>query len=259
MWITTGHKPSRSLIDLTDSWRLRLNANYVKRKSYSIKTLMEKHQMKQLLVLSEDHPRLYTIGSDKPYFFHPGMSVLRIKGILKGDNDVMIDIAELKEGDSFLDCTLGLASDAITASYIVGEHGRVVGIESEALIAEITKDGLSRWHQDELPYFDEALRRIEVVAASHIDYLMQLPAKSFDVVYFDPMFRLPIKDSVGISSLRDFANMEALSAKAVEEALRVCKRKVMMKERNDSTEFERLGFRKIERPNSSITFGVIDK
>lgn len=259
MWITTGHKPSRSLLDLAKHWVNQLNAHYVERKSDSIKTLMTKHQMNQLLVLCEDHHRLYIQGSDKPYFFHPGMSVLRIKGILKGDNDVMIEIAELKEGDSFLDCTLGLASDAITASYIVGAHGKVVGIESEVLIAELTKEGLSKWHQEDLPQFDEALRRIEVVSASHLDYLMQLPSHSFDVVYFDPMFRVPVNESVGISPLRDFANQEAIRIKAVEEALRVCRRKVMIKERSDSTEFARLGFRKIERPNSSITYGVIDK
>jgi hypothetical protein len=53
--------------------------------------------------------------------------------------------------------------------------------------------------------------------------------------------------------------MEALSRDAVKEALRVCRRKVMMKERNDSTEFDRLGFRRLNRPNSSITYGVIEK
>lgn len=259
MWITTGHKPSKSLLNLAEEWVKRFDATYVERKSYSIKYLMEEKQMEQLLVITEEYPRLYIRGSDKPYFFHPGMSVLRIKGLLKGDNDVMIEVAELKEGDSFLDCTLGLASDAITASFITGAHGKVVGIESEALIAELARDGLTRWQHEDIPHFVEALRRIEVVSASHQDYLKKLPSNSFDVVYFDPMFRSPVKESFGIASLRGLANMQPLDLDSVSEALRVCKRKVMMKERNDSLEFERLGFIKVERPNSSITFGVINK
>lgn len=259
MWITTGHKPSAQLLEQIPLWKERIGATYVERKSYSIRTLMNTHNMEQMLVLAEDQPRLYVRGYDKPYFFHPGMSVLRIKSMLKGDNDVMIEVAELKKGDAFLDCTLGLAADAITASYIVGEGGKVVGIESVPLIAELTKWGLQHWQQDDVAHFDAALRRIKVISANHYDYLKQLPDESFDVVYFDPMFRLPVSESVGIASLRTVANTSALQDRVIKEALRVSRRKVMMKERTDSTEFERLGFKKVERPNSSITFGVIDK
>lgn len=259
MWITTGHKPSESLLKITEYWKNRFSATYIERKSLSIKTLMDRENMEQLLVITEQFPKLYVRGTENPYFFHPGMSVLRIKSMLKGDTDVMIAVAELKEGDSFLDCTLGLAADAITASYIVGNTGKVVGIEAVELVAEITKQGLQNWHQEDLPQLNAALRRIEVIHANHLDYLKQVESNSFDVVYFDPMFRSPVDESVGISSLRDFANMDALSLAAVEEALRVCKRKVMMKERNDSSEFLRLGFKRLERPNSSFTFGVIEK
>lgn len=259
MWVTTRHKPDKDLLDIVKAWCQRIDGKYVERKSDSIQTLMDKYEMDRLLVLSEDQHRLYIRGNKQPYFFHPGMSVLRIKGILKGDNDVMVQIAELREGDAFLDCTLGLASDAITAAYIVGEKGRVVGVESERVIAELTKDGLSRWHQEDIPHFNEALRRIEVVCADHLDYLRQLPSNSFDVVYFDPMFRKPVTSSVGITPLRDFANAHALKEETITEALRVCRRKVMMKERSESPEFERLGFKKIVRPNASTTFGVIEK
>lgn len=259
MWITTRHKPDKNLLRLVDDWCERLQGTYVERRNDSIQTLMSKHEMDQLLVLAEDHHRLYIKGNKQPYFFHPGMSVLRIKSILKGDNDVMVQVAELREGDSFLDCTLGLGADAITASYIVGDQGHVVGVESERVIAELTKDGLRHWHQEDVPKFDDALRRIEVVCADHLEYMRQLPSESFDVVYFDPMFRNPVKTSVGISSLRDFANSHALQKEAIDEALRVCRRKVMMKERSDSLEFQRLGFKKIVRPNASTTFGVIDK
>lgn len=258
MWITTGHKPTDEIKTKAKQWADKLEGRYIERKSYSIKDLFEYNNMDALLVVSQDYPRLYFRHDQKPFFFHPGLSLLRIKGMGKGDNDLMVEIAELKEGDSFLDCTLGLAGDAIVASYIVGEKGRVVGIESERLIAELSKDGLKHWCED-LPEFNAAMRRIEVVNDDHLAYLKKLPSSSFDVVYFDPMFRHPVHQSAGISSLREVANMEALSRDAVKEALRVCRRKVMMKERNDSTEFDRLGFRRLNRPNSSITYGVIEK
>lgn len=259
MWVTTRHKPNERLLQQVKEWCAQLNLTYVQRGNDSIATLMKRHALEELLVLADDFPRIYFRGALKPYFFHPGLSVLRIKNILKGDNDVMVEVAELKEGDSFLDCTLGMASDAITASYIVGEIGKVVGVESSALIAALTKDGLSRWQQADLPELEEVLQRIEVVTADHVDYLRTLETNSFDVVYFDPMFRLPVHESVGISSLRELANTAPIREDAVREALRVCKRKVMIKERVDSEEFARLGFKKIERSKSSITFGVIEK
>lgn len=45
----------------------------------------------------------------------------------------MLRAAGLSEGDTFLDCTLGLGSDAIIASMAVGETGSVIGIEKTAL------------------------------------------------------------------------------------------------------------------------------
>jgi hypothetical protein len=71
------------------------------------------------------------------------------------------------------------------------------------------------------------------------------------------MFRRPVKESSGIAPLRPFANTEPLQPEAVEEAARVARRSVVLKEQVDSGEFERLGFRKQVRSGANIAYGVI--
>jgi hypothetical protein len=72
--------------------------------------------------------------------------------------------------------------------------------------------------------------------------LRSLPDKSADIVYFDPMFRIPVEESSSISPYRFIANPEPLSLEAVTEAVRVARRKVILKDHRDSPEFDRLGF-----------------
>ena len=79
------------------------------------------------------------------------------------------------------------------------------------------------------------------------------------MVYFDPMFRKPLTASNGISPLRSVANHAALSVEAVEEAKRVARSRVVMKEANGSEEFDRLGFKKIMGGKySKVHYGVMD-
>ena len=105
---------------------------------------------------------------------------------------------------------------------------------------------------------DAALRRIRAVRADHAAYLAAMPDKSVDIVYFDPMFRLPIAESSGLEPLRNVANPAALSEAAVREARRVARRIVVLKENRDSGEFERLGFEWVKpKKTSKIAYGVI--
>ena len=69
----------------------------------------------------------------------------------------------------------------------------------------------------------------------------------------------PLTASNGISPLRSVANHAALSVEAVEEAKRVARSRVVMKEANGSEEFGRLGFKKIMGGKySKVHYGVMD-
>uniref|UniRef100_UPI0025D0B145 class I SAM-dependent methyltransferase n=1 Tax=Selenomonas sp. F0473 TaxID=999423 RepID=UPI0025D0B145 len=103
-----------------------------------------------------------------------------------------------------------------------------------------------------------AMRRIAVHAADALTYLREQPDGSFDVVYFDPMFRRPLHESAGMNALRASADMRALTPETVAAACRVARRRVVMKERRGSGEFERLGFSEVVGGRySRVAYGVM--
>lgn len=256
MIITTGQKENPTLIEKAKQLSERLQLPFVGRKDRSIEKLYNDLQTDQLLVVLKETVKWYRKGHESPFFFHPGLSVVRIKRLLRGDNDIMIQACQIKPGDSFLDCTLGLAADAIVASYAAGENGRVVGVESEPLIAFLVEMGLK--HVEEFPELDRAARQIEVLQGHHLDILASLPDRSFDVVYFDPMFRQGIKESTSLQLLRNYANAAPLLPAVIDQAIRVAKKRVVLKERKISAEWERLGFRMMKRENMGIAYGILD-
>lgn len=96
-----------------------------------------------------------------------------------------------------LDCTLGMASDSIVASYIVGESGKVTGLEGNEYMAYIMENGLKTWSSS-VSEIDEAMQRIDVKQTEHYAFLKQCEDNSYDVVYLDPMFEETVIESDGI-------------------------------------------------------------
>ncbi|TCS83039.1 class I SAM-dependent methyltransferase [Tepidibacillus fermentans] len=253
MIVTTAYDPDQSTLSRAFEITALLNATFIKRKKQSLNALFELDQ--EIIIVEKESAKYYVNEQQQPFFFHPSMAVLRINRLQKGDNDILVSLSQLKSGDTFLDCTMGLGSDSIVASYIVGERGRVVGIESEPVIGILVKDGLQRgWKQD--PDIDAAMKQIEIRLSDHLEFLKLLPDQSFDIVYFDPMFRKGVKKSSSIAPLRKLANSNPLTIETIEQAKRVAKRAVVLKENKNSKEFERLGFTKISR-SSSTTYGII--
>ncbi len=203
-------------------------------------------------------PVLY--GPGERLFFHPNMAKNRISQHRRGLTvDVMERVVGVKRGDRFLDCTLGLGADAIVASYLVGAEGQVVGLESSEVLAYIVGFGM-RYYKTDINWLKEAIERIEVIQANHLEFLRQQERGSFDIVYFDPMFRVPVTSSQALSPLRVFADHRPLSIEAVTEALRVARRRIVVKERKDSPEFQRLGIKRVVGGESSrVAYGIIEK
>ena len=201
---------------------------------------------------------LTLVTAEGELFFHPGMAHLRIKNLLLGHGDHLVSALGLTEGMSVLDCTLGTGADAIVESFAVGASGVVTVLESNALIAAVIADGLAHATGDNYD-MHAAMRRIEVHHADALDFLRTQETGSFDVVYFDPMFRRPLHESAGMNALRVLADMRALTEEAVAEARRVARRRVVMKERQGSAEFERLGFDMLMGGKySRIAYGVME-
>jgi len=256
MIVTTSYDPSEELVRQARELAAELQVRAVPRRHMTIRRMQERYRVSDVLVVTETGLTSYR-DRHPPLFFHPGSSYLRIKRMLAtGESEPLISIPDVRPGDTIIDCTAGLCSDAIALSYAAGDRGKVMAIEADRIISLIARDGLACATTD-LPEFDAAMRRISVVCGHHLDVLRSLPDRSADLVYFDPMFRSPIEESSGISPLRNYAFMQEISVESVAEAKRVARRVVMMKERRGSAQFARLGFVQDDRHNAKIAFGVI--
>jgi len=229
---------------------------FVPRKRRSLKTLIDEHNAQGIVVWQEEGPVLFI--DNVKFFFHPSMAKNRIALFRKsGFIDPLVKACNIKENSNFLDCTLGLGADAVVVSYF-SPGGRIVGLESSTPIAYVVKWGM-KLYDSGMPWLDSAVKRIEVINCDHYSYLRQMQDDSFDIVYFDPMFRKPLLKSQAIAPLRLLANPAPLEKETITEACRVARRCVVLKELKFGQEFERLGFKKlVGNPRNKIVFGVIE-
>ncbi|MBQ3443661.1 MAG: class I SAM-dependent methyltransferase [Selenomonadaceae bacterium] len=252
--VTTIRKPTLAVETLAKEISLRLGGNFVAREDFSFDELKTIHGAENVLLVKKSS--LSVITAEGELFFHPNTAHLRIKNLRGGEGDRLIDALKISEGSKILDCTLGLGSDAIVESFVAG---KVVALEVNPLIAEVVSHGLKNF-SDDSPHILQAMRRVEVINADCLEFLKTCADNSFDVVYFDPMFRHAVKKSSGINPIRPLADNRPLNKEIVAEACRVAKNRVVMKEHNGSSEFKRLGFEVVSGGKySSVAFGVIDK
>ncbi|OUM96702.1 MAG: SAM-dependent methyltransferase [Thermobacillus sp. ZCTH02-B1] len=257
MIVTTGMKPTEEETALAKALAAELGGRFVPRNRQTLSAIRRRHQDDRVLVTGPDGLRLHADDGGLPLRYHPGMGLVRARRLRDGGTDPLVEISGARPGDSVLDCTAGLAGDAFVFAWTVGPSGRVVALESEAVLYVIVREGL-RTYDTGLADLNAALRRIELIRTDHLDYLRSLPDDSFDIVYFDPMFRIPVLESSSMLPLRGIANPAPLSPEAVREAMRVARRTVMMKENRESGEFERLGFTRVTAKNpSAVAYGVI--
>jgi 16S rRNA (guanine1516-N2)-methyltransferase len=250
--VTTGFHPSEQTRRHAEELAAQLSLPVVERREDSLNELRNKYGDEAVLVVSAKGARLEMPGR-QPFFFHPNTAAFRIKRLERGDTDIMLAACQIQPGDRVLDATLGLGADAIIFAHAVGPEGRVVGVESEELIALLVADGLRHW-QTESVALREAMQRVEVLTGDHLEVLRAQPDDSFDIVYFDPMFEVTVQSSSGIAGIREYANEAALSEEAVTEALRVAKRRVVLKEGKAGRLYERFGFTPFRNRGQQVVY-----
>ena len=256
MFVTTCGRANQIVIEKAQQAADTLSIPYVPRKKRSIRYHME-NTGQDCLVIGKERLELHTREGDvEPFFFHPNSASFRIKRLLRGEPDPLIEAAGLKEGMSFLDCTLGLASDSIIASHVVGQSGKVTGIEANKYISHILVHGLKEWISP-LQELNRAMNRIDVLNGPFQEELKKMPDDAFDVVYMDPMFEEALTDSQGINPIRRWASYTGVTTEGIEEAKRVAKKRVILKEHYQSQLFEEMGFEVLKRPSAKFHFGVI--
>lgn len=185
-----------------------------------------------VMVFGADGARLvrYLAGARAEAFrFHPSTAPLRIENILRGGLDVCTSAMGLRSGDTVLDCTMGIGADAIVAAYAVGLCGSVEALEASEEIFTAVDIGMRAYAADEL--IVEAIGRI---TRRHADYrraLRVLQDGSYDVVYMDPMFQTKVRSATPIDAIRSWALGDYPSWEDICEAVRVSRRRFVMKVR----------------------------
>lgn len=211
-------------------WAAEFDVPFIQREgSGTLNEMLAAHQLDAVLLATASGPQIFSPAG--VFFYHPGMAVLRLKQLKKGESDNFANAMELKPGMKILDCTLGLAGDAAIASYIAGSCGQVVGLEASRLLSFAVQYGLAHYEAGDKD-LTSALRRIKSICIEAESYLADCEADSFDAIYFDPMFRWPVKTSKVMEPLRPIAFDKPLTMTAVQLALKAAP-KVVIKERSE--------------------------
>jgi len=257
--VTTGGRPDDNARQRALFASKTLHIPFVERRKRSMKKMMETEQA-NILVAGKQRYEYYAYGQSEPFFFHPSSAAFRAKRMARGETDTFVNVAKLAPGDRLLDCTLGMATDSMLAAIQVGEEGRVVGCEGNPIIAFVIQQGLATYDyiEEKLPQL-HVMRHIEVVSSVAVDYLKTLADDSFGGVYMDPMVEETIEESKSFAPLREAGVHIGLDTEWMNEALRVAKKRVVLKAHYRSPLFETFGFHRIIRPNIKFHYGVIEK
>lgn len=250
--VTTPIKPTDRDLLIAEELALKLGYKFIPRGNSSISHLLKRVDGEVACVVKDKEIKVVIDGQN--YKFHPNMAKLRLDKLLKGEHDRLLDLSNIEEGDRVLDCTLGMASDTLVFSYAVGESGEVLGIESSPLITELTKRGMELYND---PQIQELGRRVTIVNSDYRDFLKIQRSKSFDVIYFDPMFENTRKRANGLDIIRRLAEYRPLELEDIEEAYRVSRRSIIIKDGADASTLKRLNIPIVSK-RKKTTYGRID-
>jgi len=258
--MTTSMRGSWEHIEAAKKIAKENGVPYLPRNRASLQDLQKENHLDYIVTLDRNM-RLFV---EEPYLrWHPALALTRLKRLAEGGTDLFLSAVSLEEGDRILDCTLGLGTDAILAAWAVGESGEVLGLEASPIIALLTDWGL----KNEAPAFDSRkkpiaaiVNRIHALAEEAVTFLERQPDCSWDVVYFDPMFRAANMRSSGMNSIRPVADHTPFNRKALDEAFRVCGKRVVLKERWFSPLFQQMDAdRTVKTKYSPVAYGIWEK
>ena len=235
--ITTSQKQAKALEGKARRVACVTGIPFHSRAARSVEELKSATGAARVLVFEKNGPALYT-GEGKGHRFHLSMAHLRMLALSRGQGDYLVEAVGSEHLTSFLDCTAGLGGDSAVVSFAHPDCERAVALEAVAPLAYITNDGFRHFvHESEC--VTAALRKIQVAAVRYESFLRRCANDAFDVVYFDPMFSTPVSVSPQFLSLRGFLEETPLEDAQLDEALRVAKRRVVVKDRPFSALFRR--------------------
>ena len=264
--LTTAQKSNKAIQEEAKGLGSSFIMTYIKRGKLSIPALFDAHLCDYIAVLSGNGLTIH-FPNNQQHSFHLSMAQLRILRLQRGEGDHLINAVQTilnanhplgKEEFSFLDCTIGLGSDSIVVSYTFPQ-AKIKGLEGSLPIWLATSYGLAHYSHN-VKSVTDALRRIEVSHDTFETYVPNLLDDSIDIIYFDPMFEVPVEESPQFKPLRGHTMESHIDDKIMEEAMRVASCGVIIKERPFSSVFQKYPPHKwVGGKYSRIGYGVYMK
>lgn len=273
--VTTTFKPSEDQVQKAHELATRFGVPYVIRRKNSVKGLMTYHGVDFVMIVEKD--RVVIREEERQFFWHPNMLPMRLKSLRVSGTLPLFQALDLKKGDRVLDCTCGMAGDLLMIAVGAGPTGYVRGLEASPVLYYLTSNGIRAFVQKAKFGFPaeerfsssisneslELLRgigKIEISEANAKSYLNTLPDKSYDSVYFDPMFVEPNMKSEAMNAMRILAVHDQLEIGTLLEAVRVARKRVVIKTRFGIGELDRLSIGRFtgRREPGQIIYGIID-
>ncbi len=251
--ITTAKRVSAAQLKVVAELKGQFKLPFLARQKRSIKHLIEHYALDYLFVVESE--QLYLSDGQTRFFWHPNTALLKLKERVGGP---LIEALAVRPGDRVLDCTMGLAADALVIASQLTAGGSVTALESNRYICYLTARGLAT---TDYQLVRQLAERLAIVNCDYRDYLAAQADKAFDTVYFDPMFKSAKRTACGIAMLRKLANQAAITADTIAAARRVASRCVVLKERFGSGVLEALKPDYIvgERRSGRVVYGVFKR
>ena len=253
IFVTTERAPSDRVRRWAETLAARLNAPLANRRHESIERLARLNARLAALIVGESG--LWLVRNGRSYKFHPNMASRRVANLETGQTDRFVEASGLVPGDHLLDCTCGLGADAIVASHVVGPAGQVEAVEASILLADIVSAGFARYNKGS-GALSRAMRRVTMIPGDYASLLRSLQPSSRDIVYFDPMFETTLDHAQGIDLVRTLAVAGTPSREDVDEAQRIAKKRVVVKDRCPGRLLRKLGIPIVSR-GRSIWYGAL--
>ena len=219
--------------------------------------MAEKYGMEGFLVYGKKLPYYWSGGEE--YRFHLGTSVLRVEQMKRGNQDRLCSL--LPEGSlTVLDATFGHGGDSMTMGWYLGEKGHLTALEKSTPLYEIGRAAISDFADPKEKELASALRRITLLHEDFREFLRRAEPKSFDVIYFDTMFRAPVKRETNhMEGFRRAACYDRLNDEIIRMALHIARKRIIVKERPFPLLFSSGIFSSIHtRKGQTTAYGVID-
>ena len=150
----------------------------------------------------------------REYRWHPGLLHTRVSA---GWEHPLVRAMALVPGDRVLDCTLGLGTDAAFLAAMTGVA--VMALEIRPELALLTCEGLRGASHD-----------VHVINADSRVFLKQLPDASFDIIQGDPMFPKGTGVTNSLDLIRHVGQYEPLGMEWLQEARRVARKRVVVRD-----------------------------